>query len=163
MIALYITLCATLNRWRGSGHWPLNVKRAIISAALAAPVAISLPWHGLVLFFALWIAGFGMGWGSYFDFGKGRNDGDVPWIDRLVGLLPWDERRRDLLALSLRGLHFTVPLIIIGAWHLVPLGLLMGPVYYWFSRQEGDYIGPAELAWGAILGGVFLEAGLMIH
>jgi hypothetical protein len=160
---VWMALCAWLNRWRGHGgfdQWPSNVQRAIISAVLALPAILASPVHGGVIFVLIWVFGFGFGWGSYFGMDEADNPPEVYWIDRLIRNMKGV--RRDYWGMSLRGLMFTVPTAVVAsllnplALTLAPLGVLMAPTY-WYAN-----IAPAEIAWGAILGAIFFDMGLLM-
>jgi len=139
------------------------VQRVAISIVLAAPALIASPWHGAAIAALLVWPGFSMGWGQYFDLqDKPNTEPEVWWIDKL--------KLNDYLSLSLRGLHFTVPtacvaaLVNPAALILAPFGALMAPAYLLAKRTtKGDYIANAELAYGAVLGAIMFDMGLLMQ
>jgi len=160
---LFLITCAALNRWRGTGNrWSLVLKRIVVSAVLCAPLAYTVGgWLTGAVFLLLLIPGYSMGWGAYFDMSDAPNRPQVAYIDWLTRNL--SGVKRDLVAMSIRGLHFTLPQAALvalfvspGAWVLAPLGALMGPAYY-FAHRHGSGIAHAELIWGAALGAIYLD------
>ena len=165
-----MVLCAWLNRWRGSGaaphnpvEWSSTVQRIVLSVVLATPAILASPYHGLVIAVLIFWPGLAMGWGQYFDLQhKPNTEPEVRWIDKL--------KQNDYVSLSLRGLHFTVPTAIVAslvnplALVLAPFGALMGTCYL-FAKQhtKGDYISTAELLYGAVLGAVFFDMGVLMY
>ena len=172
---LWMWLCAFLNRWRGSGAaphnpagWSSTVQRIVLAVVLAAPAIVASPYHGLAIAILLVWPAQAMGWGQYFDFtDKPNTEPEVDWIDRMTRNA--QGVRRDYLAMSLRGLHYTVPTAIVAALVnplaliLAPLGLLMGPAYYLPKKLGGNYIQSAELVWGAIIGAIMFDMGVLMY
>jgi hypothetical protein len=175
---IWMAFCGYLNKWRGSGLGPWNpvgwsstIQRIVLSFVLAAPAIYASPIHGAIIAVLLFWPGFAMGWGSYFDFGVNDDPPEVWWIDKVVSRME-KGAKKDYIAMSLRGLHFTVPTAIVAAFVtpvaliLAPLGLLMGPTYYlskkWTNMATDDYIKNAELVWGALLGAIFFDLGLLM-
>jgi hypothetical protein len=124
-------------------------------------------WHGIAIALLLYWPGFAMGWGNYFDMSDAENEAEVGWIDKLTADM--SGVRRDYYAMSLRGLHFTVPTAAVAslvspvAMVLAPAGLLMGAVYYLAKKYDGRrYVKVAEMAWGAILGAIMIDMGLLM-
>jgi len=179
MALIYILGAAILNRYRGNGgawgpDFPHSVKRVIVSVWLAlvfVPVIDPGGWSLWVLILMIWLIGFVPGWGDYFDLSDSPRGREVAWIDWVLSKTGLTGVRGDMLGMSLRGLHFTVP--VAGyfalsapgpalAWYAA-CGLLMGPVYYWMKilrytqdRFTFDYIAASEVVWGGALAVIYL-------
>lgn len=162
---IYVLGSALLNRWRGNGdEWSHTLKRIVVSAWLSFPFTV----HAPVVFGLILIIGFaGFGWGMYFDFkvSDDYRETEVRWIDSILRKLRLSGSYNDLVGMSLRGLHFTIPVAlylsgaIMSAWPMIyaPLGLLMGPVYWGFWRS--GVASPSvysEYVWGGVLAGIYL-------
>ena len=132
------------------------------------------------IFIALFLGmliGRSKGWGCYIGgmiFYRVYPEEEVKWIDRLVMNNNNHPVIRNCIALSLRGLMWTVPLAIafwicslLGFYiaptffGIIPLGLLMGPVYLFtielcervLTKNRVDGWQWGELFWGFILWG----------
>ena len=167
-------LCGWLNRWRGSGKgqgsnigWSSTIQRIVLSVVLALPAIVASPWHGAAIAVLLFWPGFAMGWGSYFDLSDRPNPPEVRWIDyvtrKMTGV------RRDYVAMSLRGLHFTVPTAIVAslvnpvALIMAPFGVLMAPAYL-IPKELGihHHTPVGEWVFGAILGATMFDMGVLM-
>lgn len=178
VVVIYILGAGLLNRFRGNGgawgpDWPHSVKRVIVSVWLALvflSVVDPSSWGLWVLILMIWIIGYTPGWGAYFDMSDDQLGQEVGWIDWLISKAGLSGVHADLLGMSLRGLHFTVPvsayltLMHGGAatFWLAPVGLLMGPVYYGMlllrnaqDRIRFEYIAWSEYAWGCVLASIY--------
>lgn len=169
---VYILGSALLNRWRGNGGtwgpaWSHTIKRVIVSIWLALPFAF-LPeaWQYFATASMIMVIGFLPGWGTYFDFAN-PPEPEIRWIDKILKRLSLGPVENDLVGMSLRGLHFTVPVATFVAaavfpsiW-LIPLagsGMLMGLIYWAFFEFNipGDRIAYSEYVWGGILACIYL-------
>lgn len=163
MTAAFPLLCALLHYTRGRGILPGGRWTMALLIGLASPFG----WLESLLVAAgvyLWLV---PGLGKYFGLIHGRyshDEREILWIDRLgEWLVPHNIRLRCLVQMSLRGLYL-VPLFVAlalagypGAWWIMPLSLLQGPVYWLFRRQGENAVGYAELGMGLLVGAM-LEA-----
>lgn len=128
----------------------------------AMMVVITHNWYALFAGALGMFIGASWGWGKYisgiieksFDV----EEEEVEIIDKLVMKTNDHPVLRSVAALSLRGLMWTSVIaaslasIDIGYLLVLPLGLLMGPIYYTTIQLRGMYgWGLGEYVWGAIL------------
>ncbi|MCW8918897.1 MAG: hypothetical protein OQL08_08800 [Gammaproteobacteria bacterium] len=179
LTVVYVFVAGILNRFRGNGgswgpDWSHGIKRLIVSWWLAlvfVPVLDPAGLGLLVLILLIWIIGYTPGWGAYFDMSDNPPEREVGWIDWVLSKAGLTGVSADLLGMSLRGLHFTVPVALYLAWShgdsvvllFAPAGLLMGSVYYGMlllynaqSRVRFDRIAWAEYAWGGVLASIYI-------
>lgn len=113
--------------------------------------------------------GSSFGWGKYvggiIDDKFDINEEEIKWIDKLVMNKEDNARVRSIIAMSLRGVIWTTSIALAlvfwsTAWiWLIPVGLLMGPIYWLgFVVIENDLMLP-EWVWGFVLWGA---AGLIL-
>ena len=171
---MYLALCAWLNRWRGTPKgkglnigWSSTIQRIVLCFVLSIPAIIASPAHGIVIMLLLFWPGFAMGWGEYFDLSDKENkEPEVRWIDYATKGLRGIHR--DYIAMSLRGLHFTVPTAIVGAL-VNPLTLLYAPLglgmalCYWLPKKHGlNQVVFGEILFGILLGAIMFDMGLLM-
>ncbi|MEJ1411087.1 MAG: hypothetical protein RPU60_12950 [Candidatus Sedimenticola sp. (ex Thyasira tokunagai)] len=176
VFALYLMGGALINYFRGGNldaRFPIldkiggNWAKAITAAYLTIPLAITGvdTWVMLSFFALLWCPGFCFGWGLYFNMGPNdQNEKEVGWIDwvlKVIGLSPSAQSiAHDLVGMSLRGLHFSVPTTLLlytttgfTAWGYAFVGLAMGPIYYAASHTKWK-VALAEALFGTYLAAV---------
>ncbi len=174
----YTILAPFVNRMRGGGwricDW-LPAHKVFAYFYFALPF-FYLGWDVGVGAFALIWSGFSIGWGEYFDMSNRPNDDEVAWIDWVLSKFNVTNLTQDIIGMSLRGLHLTVPLALVGAYiynpllpWFAPLGLGMGGIYYgakyWmnFKSKVLDIINPrahAEYIFGGYLAVIY--SGMLV-
>ncbi|MEJ1358360.1 MAG: hypothetical protein RPU91_07655 [Candidatus Sedimenticola sp. (ex Thyasira tokunagai)] len=187
VFALYLMGGALINYYRGGNldaRFPVldkiggNWAKVLTAAYLAIPFvlagihpAVALPFIpeytqsalllGIVLL--LWCPGFCYGWGLGFNMAPNPDsEKEVAWIDFVLrGILKLSSERQpitfDVIWMSLRGLHFSVPITLFlytttsfDAWGYAFAGLAMGPIYYAASHTKWQ-VALAEALFGSYL------------
>lgn len=151
---------AVVNYARGRDYIP-----RLLAAFLFSLIFMHLDvYTWVVVFLCIWLIGFLPGWGAYWPHLHDRIEDEVWIIDKIISPL-WtrmDIQDVKIIGMSLRGLLFTIPILVLfpSMLNLViaSFGLMMGPIYSWAIKHKcigKDGIPCAEAIWGGYLAGLY--------